>query len=384
MNYKGIDQKALQISKEFRKYEVELLEIISKVDQYKVFRKMGYPSLFQYVVSRLKLSEAQAYAFITVARKSKEVPQLKESIQSGQLTVSKAKRITSVINSKNQDHWLKLAQTATQKKVEREVSLANPKAAIIEKMNYTNPLMDSKETVQVKRVVPRVKLEVGLSEKLMLKIRRVQDLISQKQKSVATLEETLESVMNEYISRHDPVEKAKRQKIKGKLQIIEKTSKMSAATPTPTPTPTPTSTSTSTDEASIILKENGVHSEQIQKQDFHLPTTNKALTKCKSKKIKNVAQKSRPEGMKRGALPAKLKHQVYLQSNGQCSAKERNGARCKAKRFLEVHHIHPVSEGGRDTLDNLTLLCAGHHKLVHEKSQSLRRENELENENLNP
>jgi hypothetical protein len=60
MIHQKIDQQALKISKEFRQCEAELLDIIIKVDELKVYRKFGYPSLFQYVVKRLELSEAQA------------------------------------------------------------------------------------------------------------------------------------------------------------------------------------------------------------------------------------------------------------------------------------------------------------------------------------
>lgn len=39
---------------------------------------------------------------------------------------------------------------------------------------------------------------------------------------------------------------------------------------------------------------------------------------------------------------------------------------CESKRFLHAHHIQHWSRGGRTDLDNLTLVCTFHHKLVHE------------------
>jgi hypothetical protein len=35
--------------------------------------------------------------------------------------------------------------------------------------------------------------------------------------------------------------------------------------------------------------------------------------------------------------------------------------------LLEIHHVTHISRGGTDDADNLTLLCANHHKLVHFK-----------------
>lgn len=39
---------------------------------------------------------------------------------------------------------------------------------------------------------------------------------------------------------------------------------------------------------------------------------------------------------------------------------------CEAKRFLHAHHIVHWARGGPTDLDNLTLVCTFHHKLVHE------------------
>jgi hypothetical protein len=35
------------------------------------------------------------------------------------------------------------------------------------------------------------------------------------------------------------------------------------------------------------------------------------------------------------------------------------------KPYCEVHHIVPLSEGGRDTIDNTACICPGHHREVH-------------------
>ena len=40
---------------------------------------------------------------------------------------------------------------------------------------------------------------------------------------------------------------------------------------------------------------------------------------------------------------------------------------CGQIRFLEVHHLVPRSEGGKNTMDNLVTLCSGCHRLLHER-----------------
>lgn len=46
---------------------------------------------------------------------------------------------------------------------------------------------------------------------------------------------------------------------------------------------------------------------------------------------------------------------------------------CGARAFTEVHHIRFWRDGGTTELDNLALICAFHHKLVHEMHWSIRR-----------
>lgn len=313
MNLKEIDQKALETVKNYKKEEAKLLDIIGKVDRFKVYRSFGYNSLFQYCVQRLQLSESQTSGFITVARKSQEVPLIKKSIEKGTLTVSKAKRITSVITTDNQDHWIELASTSTQKKVEREVALAQPEKMITEKTTYINPLIPIGEKVSLKQNCPKIKLELGLSEKTMIQLRRAQDILSQKKKQPVNLEKTLEALLETYLLKYDPVEKAKRQESRGKLNKNSKATQKQ-------------------------------HS--LRNAEKVGPSNNKIVN-------------TRP------ALPAQLKHSIYLKAGGQCMAKNPNGERCEQRRFLEIHHTQPLSQGGRNHIDNLTLLCSGHHSVCH-------------------
>jgi hypothetical protein len=381
MIFNKVDQQALKISKEFKRCESELLDIIIKVDDLKVYRKLGYPSLFQYVVKRLELSEAQAYNFINVGRKAKEVPQIREKIKNGELSVSKAKKITSVITPINQDYWLKLAQSASQKKVEREVAIANPKQAIWDQMTYVSPFDQVIEKVQIKKNTPQVKMQVGLSEKLMLKLRRAQDLVSQKKKSSVNLELTLEALVDDYIKKHDPVEKAKRQKIKGTLNLkIEQVSK-TEQDPKTEQAPKKEQDS-KTDQAPRTEQASKVEQASKTKQVLKIKQISKTLqvlrTENKEKEEIQVLIKQtttdkgfkemtrRQKLGKRKSLPAQIKHQVYLSNNGQCSSTDENGKRCAARRFLDIHHIQPISQGGSDQIENLTLLCNGHHQAIHE------------------
>ena len=79
--------------------------------------------------------------------------------------------------------------------------------------------------------------------------------------------------------------------------------------------------------------------------------------------LRGVGQKK--QQVRRKPIAAELRHAIYLRDQGQCAFKDKNGNRCSSQRYLEFHHILPVSKGGKDTLDNLVTLCRGHHQFFH-------------------
>ncbi|HEX9887886.1 MAG TPA: HNH endonuclease signature motif containing protein, partial [Nitriliruptorales bacterium] len=44
---------------------------------------------------------------------------------------------------------------------------------------------------------------------------------------------------------------------------------------------------------------------------------------------------------------------------------------CGATRWVEAHHIHEVSKGGKTRLNNLVLLCVRHHHVVHDQGVTI-------------
>jgi hypothetical protein len=47
---------------------------------------------------------------------------------------------------------------------------------------------------------------------------------------------------------------------------------------------------------------------------------------------------------------------------------------CHRRRFLDAHHLEHWVDGGETHLDNLTLLCTYHHRLLHEGGFKIERE----------
>jgi hypothetical protein len=277
-----IHARALDASTRYKTSEADLIEILQQVDQHRVYLQKGYSSLFQYVVQGLGISESVAYNLISVCRKAREVPELKSGLRDGTITLSNARKVAPLLSPENKGEWLKKAQDLSARQLEKEVARVRPETAAPEKVKYVSG--------------SRTQLQVGLSEQDLLELRRAQDLLCQSRGRSVSLEEVIVALTKEYLKRKDPVERAKRHRVKKGAEI-------------------------------------------------------------------NALPAAPSYG--REPLPAAVRHQINFRDQGRCAHTNDRGERCSQTRWLEIHHVQPVSQGGPNTPDNLITLCSEHHGWVH-------------------
>ncbi len=317
-----IHARAVRVGLSYRHSISELIDCLQEVDAHKTHRAFDCTSLLQYATRHIGLSVDVALNHINVARKAIEVPALKQEIRNGALTVSKARKICSVLNVENQGQWLELARTLSTRELEREVVKVNPRAAVIEKASYVT--------------ADRWLVQFGASETLMGLLRSAQDLVSTSQKKAANFEATFEVVLNEYIQRHDPVKKAQRIEARALSRDWIMSNNRSpvpgrSASPSASPDPSP---STPTHPSSV------------------------------------TGRIASTQGKPRKPLAASLQHQLNLRDQGRCTEKDAIGNRCASTRWLDFHHLIPVHLGGKDCAANLTTLCRAHHQIWHGRNSA--------------
>ncbi len=196
MNAALLHQQAISLSKTCKPSESELLGILSEMQKRNAFRGLHYPNLFVYCTQDLGLSEAQAGYFSKVATKSLDVPALREAIDNGTISLSQARRVVTVITPQNSLEWIEKASTLSQRELERQVTVANPKAIIRERIRPVAP--------------QRSELRVGISVELEKKLQRIREVLAQNKKHTVTLQEALGEMADLFLKHKDPVEKAKR------------------------------------------------------------------------------------------------------------------------------------------------------------------------------
>lgn len=287
MSIQILHERAVRVAREYLRCEAELLEIFQELDRSKGFRTLGYGSLFDYALS-LGLSEGTVYSLITVARKSVTVPALKEGIVAGELTLSNARRIAPILTPGNQQGWIEKAKALPKAALEREIAREFPREDKAEKVQHL-----SKD---------RVNLSISISEALLEKLKRAQDLESSRLGKAVSLEAALEAMAEAFLDSRDPVRKSSRNGI-ARMSARSGPSKLGPG--------------------------------QVNR---------------------------------RSAIPAEVSAAVWGRDQGQCTARNPDGYRCRARRWLHIHHLRAVALGGEHKVENLTLLCSAHHFGTHEDS----------------
>ncbi len=299
--HQKIHENAVTISAQYKKSEAALLEILEQVENHKVYLHQGHSSLFKYAVQALQLSENVVYNLITVMRKVREVPALRAAIRQGDITLSNARRIVPLLTNQNQTEWLKKATELSQRALEKEIVKIHPKSSTPERASYVTE--------------SRIKLELGLSEQEMLKLRRVQDLVSQSKASHASLEVTLIELTAFYLKHKDPVLKAKRIQVKKGFSDNVEPSGEQGKEPT-------------------------------------------GMVQLVSRQVQDTVNK-------RESIPASILHQVNIRDQRRCTFINAAGERCSQTRWTEIHHRIPVVYGGKNVLNNLITVCSTHHDWIH-------------------
>ncbi len=317
----ALNDRAIRVAKTYTSAESELISIFQELDQTRFYLHFGATSLIGYGIEILKLSEGAAANLVTVARKSVEVPALKAAVESGAITITKARRIAPVITSQNQEKWLELAKLSSSRVIEKEVARENPQLAVPERLKY--------------KTEDRLEISFGISERLSKKLARVKDLLAQSNSKLISSEEALECLVDEFIERNDPIRKAERNSSGRRSKKVETAS-----------------------IESVQGVERGDTKHGTCRVDDWI-SAGKDGESCKS-----FVKHKMPSA--RTALPAVVKHAVTLRDLRQCTHVNVYGKRCSHTKWLDVHHIVPVAKGGSDDVANLTTLCSAHHRMVHQ------------------
>jgi hypothetical protein len=333
----SLHKELLELRKKENEVTALILEKLQLMENSKDYLPMGYSSLFDYLVRGLKYSESTAYQRQACVRLSKEMPEIKEKIERGQLTYSTLAIAYKSMRNKTVEQKRNLVAEIENKST-REVKalLLEPAAPIkihqqiyqdkvILKLEMTHDQHNKLERLK-KLKSHKYNLESLLEnlidrelKKYEVEVDRMSCLVGGHNIIDSNKQETSELVSQKLVSHKKMCGKlVSHEKMCGKLVSHEKMS-----------------------QKLVSQKENNREFEGNEKK------SQKLVGNEKKNQVKNNPR----------YISRRLRNAVLLNANYRC---EYPG--CESNHFLQLDHIKRVRHGGSSAIENLQVLCAAHNQ----------------------
>ncbi len=306
-------RRLTELLQKSRRIESELVAHIGEVDERKLYLREAFPSMFEYSIKVLGLSEAEAYLRINVARAARKHPMLLEMLGCGRLHLSGIAKLAPYLNEANREELLARASGMTKRQLEELVAEISPKPDVPTTMRKLpvrqkeNPnRAESAKTpngdgVSPTPILPPISTP-AITQPLSPARYRIQFTAS--------------------AELHDKLEQ---------LRARMRTS-------------IPDGDISSIIDDAVTEKLERLESKRFGKTDAPRKNLDEIDTSASSRYI-----------------PAAVRRAVYERDGGQCAFVDKSGRRCTHRDRLEFHHRKPYGRGGDHSLDNVQLLCHGHN-----------------------
>ncbi len=100
LSNESLHEKLVSLTREEREITLQVLHHLRAAESRKLFAIRGHSSLFDYAVLELKYSEGSAQRRISAMRLLRELPELEEKVESGELKVTQLSQVQSFLRAK--------------------------------------------------------------------------------------------------------------------------------------------------------------------------------------------------------------------------------------------------------------------------------------------
>jgi len=353
--------------------EARIVAHLAEVEQRKLHLRDGCASLFEYCTQVLRLSNSEAFHRITAARIARRFPIVFDLLERRQLHLTAVCLLRDYVTPENHERLLAEAAHKTKWQVQELLAHRFPRPDVrsrMRKLPASAPITPAPEPQFVgatptqqdlcssqERPAPhrtprvplpieplseaRYRIQLNASAALKEKLDRLRALLSHSNPSgdiAIVIERALDVAL----------ERLERRRF-GCNQRLQRPNPPSAANPP--------------SAHFVQTKRTG----QPSPSERALPSGQESSTLAQSGRVPREEQQDAPPLRRRGHIPRAVLREVVERDGLQCSYQGANGCRCTAQAFLQVHHERPWARGGRETVDNLRLLCAAHNRLLAER-----------------
>ncbi len=297
---------------------IRMFHFINDLERRKLFLDLGYSSVFDFCVRRIKYSSSQAGRRIQAARCCRRYPEFFGYLRDHEVCVMTLAMIESIITDDNKDEIVTRVRGASRREVERLVSEYRPAVAIRDRIRY----------VQVPLPQPR-----DLDRALVDRHCR-QSIPEEYRDRIPTEEKVFVQFLadEEFLKLFEEVRDLTGNSVFGSFADIIK----------------------------LVLKEY---------RDRHSPAARQE--RREAKKGANAPDSHRWEW--KDATPSRhipdvIRDEVFVRDRGRCTFVAPDGTLCQCKQGLHIDHIKPFAAGGTRDPSNLRLLCGAHNRLAAERT----------------
>ena len=306
-----------------RRIEAALITHMAEVDHRKLYRGEACSSMFAYATGRLRLSESQAYDRITVARTSRTFPLVLEMLADGRLTLTSASKLGPHLTAENATALLARAVHATRRQVEVLVAELAPQPDPPSSLRRLPAPRQPASVAEVRSAAESPAAEGGAGADTAREVRPA---------GPVTPPASLVAIAPARFRVQFTASAELEQKIQRARALLRHTIP-------------------SGDLAAIVEEAMTVLLAKLERR------------RC------GAAQRPRtgaPVASTTRDVPAAVRRAVWQRDESRCTFVDRQGRRCDARDWLEIHHDEPFGRGGETRLENLRLLCRSHNQFQAE------------------
>lgn len=312
-----------------REATVALIVHLAEFDHRQLYRRAGFPSLFQYCVEVLRLSEDAASNRIAAARMSRRHPDVVNRLAAGSLSPTTVRLIAKHATSENARALIEAATGKTKRQVEQILARLFPQSEVPASIRPLGPPPSPSPLGLTTALSP---LPLSPTHAVAPQRPSAENVDSRAQlveapPRVAAGEDPLERFEIRFTAKGDTM---------AKLKMVQDL--LSHALP-------------NGDIAGVFDRALTALAEQLLSKQFSVTS----------------APRATPDSPSAADEPAAVKRAVYLRDRGRCTYVAEDGRRCESRRFLQFDHTQGKAVGGGFTVDNVRLRCGPHNRLEAER-----------------
>ena len=311
------DQKLLNGLKHLvttdRKTTADLLAHIAEVDARRLYAPAGYPSMFEYCVRELGLSEDATYKRVRAARTARRIPALFDAVAAGHLHLSAVVVLASHLTTENAVDLIKAASGKSRAEIEQLLANRFPRPAI---PTSVQPIAGAPQLAPGPVPFSTNNPDPGPTT------------------SANTPSQSVKPLAPETFALQTTIQASTHEKLQHAIVLL------SHRLP-------------SGDLPAVLDAALDALIEKLEKQ--RLAATSKP-------------RHARPPRNPR-TIPASVRREVWARDGGRCTFTADTGKRCGSRHMLEFDHATPVALGGKSDAANIRLRCRAHNQ--HEADEAL-------------